>query len=176
MAGSFILPTLNSCADFLNEELTTEQNTEYFNTNEGVEALTTGIYYNLRFHFSFEWGFSTTNYGTDEFIVGGDGSNAMWNSYISSLNSDIPTVNINTTHAYDVWDNMYTGIASANLLIEKCENYTGSMKNEALGTAHFMRGFNYFKLVCQYGGVPIKLTTSNTVEREFSRASAQEVI
>jgi hypothetical protein len=88
----------------------------------------TGIYYNLRYHFAFEWGFSTTNYGTDEFIVGGDGSNAMWNSYISSLSSDIPVVNINTTHAYDVWDNMYAGIATANTLIKKCETYTGSKK------------------------------------------------
>lgn len=176
LAGSLVFPSLTSCADFLDEKLTTEQNTDYFDTNEGVESLITGIYYNLRFHFSFEWGYSTTNYGTDEFIVGGDGSNAMWSSYISSLNSDIPEVNVNTTHAYDVWDNMYTGIASANTLIEKCENYTGSMKEEALGTAHFMRGFNYFKLVSQYGGVPIKLTTSNTVEREFTRATAQEVI
>lgn len=176
LAGSLTLPAMTSCADFLDEKLTTEQNTDYFDTNEGVESLITGIYYNLRFHFSFEWAFSTTNYGTDEFLVGGDGSNAMWNSYISSLSPDIPTVNINTTHAYDVWDNMYTGIATANTLIEKCENYTGSMKDEALGTAHFMRGFNYFKLVSQYGGVPIKLTTSNTVEREFIRASAQEVI
>lgn len=177
LAGALVLPSLTSCSDFLEETLTTEQNTDYFNTNEGVESLMTGLYYNLRFHFSFEWGFSTTDYGTDEFIVGGDGSNAMWNSYISSLSSDVPAVNINTTHAYDVWDNMYTGIANANLLIDKCENgYTGSMKDEALGTAHFMRGFNYFKLVCQYGGVPLKLTPSTTVEREFTRATAQEVI
>ena len=122
LAGALVLPSLTSCSDFLEETLTTEQNTDYFNTNEGVESLMTGLYYNLRFHFSFEWGFSTTNYGTDEFIVGGDGSNAMWNSYISSLSSDVPAVNINTTHAYDVWDNMYTGIANANLLIDKCEN------------------------------------------------------
>ena len=39
----------------------------------------------------------------------------MWDSYIANLSSDIATVNINTTHAYDVWDNMYSGISSANL-------------------------------------------------------------
>lgn len=172
MGGAF----MTSCSDFLDENLTTKQNTDYFNTDEGVESLMNGIYYNLRFHFSFEWAFSTTNYGTDEFIVGGDGSNAMWNSYISSLSSDVPAVNINTTNAYDVWDNMYTGIASANLLLEKCENYNGAYKNEAMGTAYFIRGFNYFKLLRQYGGVPLKLTTSSTVEREFTRSTAQETM
>lgn len=176
LAGLMAGTSMTSCSDFLDENLTTKQNTDYFNTNEGVESLMTGIYYNLRFHFSFEWGFSTTNYGTDEFIVGGDGSNSMWNSYISSLCSDIPTVNINTTHAYDVWDNMYTGIASANLLLEKCANYNGALKDEAMGTAYFIRGLNYFKLLSQYGGVPLKLTTSNTVEREFTRSTAQETI
>jgi hypothetical protein len=176
IAGALALPAVTSCSDFLDETLTTQQNTDYFNTNEGVEALMNGIYYNLRFHFAFEWAFSTTNYGTDEFIVGGDGSNAMWNAYTSSLNSDVPSVNINTTFAYDIWDNMYTGIASANLLIQKCNDYTGSMKDEALGTAHFMRGFNYFKLVSQYGGVPLKLEPSATVEREFTRASAAEIM
>lgn len=176
MAGSLTLPAITSCSDFLDEKLTTKQNTEYFDTDEGVEALMTGIYYNLRYHFAFEWSYATTNYGTDEFIVGGDGSNAMWNSYISSLNSDIPEVNVNTTHAYDIWDNMYTGIATANTLINKCEEYTGSEKDEALGTAHFIRGFNYFKLLKQYGGVPLKLEPSTTVELNFTRASAQEVM
>ena len=102
IAGSLVLPAMTSCSDFLDEKLTTKQNTDYFDTNEGIEALMNGIYYNLRYHFSFEWGFSTTNYGTDEFIVGGDGSNGMWCSYNSSLKSDIPVVNINTTHAYDI--------------------------------------------------------------------------
>ncbi len=176
IAGALVIPAITSCSDFLDETLTTQKNTDYFNTNEGVESMMTGIYYNLRYHFSFEWAYSTTNYGTDEFIVGGDGSNAMWNSYISSLNPEVPEVNINTTHAYDIWNNMYIGISTANTLIQKCENYTGSMKDEALGTAYFMRGFNYFKLVRQYGGVPLKLTPSTTVELEFTRASAQDVI
>ncbi len=175
MSGALVMPAMTSCSDFLDENLTTQRNTDYFNTNEGVESLKTGIYYNLRYHYAFEWGYTTTNYGTDEFICGADGSNAMWNSYISSLGPDVPLVNINTTHAYDIWDNMYTGIATANTLIEKCANYTGTDKDEALGTAYFMRGFNYFKLVRQYGGVPLKLTPSTTVELEFSRATAQEV-
>lgn len=176
IAGTLVFPAMTSCSDFLDEKLTTKQNTDYFDTNEGVESLMNGIYYNLRYHFSFEWGFATTNYGTDEFIVGGDGSNAMWNSYVPSLCSEVPSVNINTTHANDIWDNMYTGIATANMILQKSEKYTGSMKEEVLGTAYFMRGFNYFKLLRQYGGVPLKLTPSSTVELEFRRSTAQEIM
>lgn len=179
LIGFFVLPLTTSCSDFLDEKLDTERNTDYFNTAEGIDALTTGIYYNLRFHFAFEWGYSTTNYGTDEFIVGADGSNAMWDNYVANLSSDIVTVNINTTHAYDVWDYMYSGISTANLMLQKLDNgVTGAStpKETSEGTAHFIRGLNYFKLVSQYGGVPIKLVPSTGVELEFERASAKEVM
>ena len=38
-----------------------------------------------------------------------------------------------------------------------------------------MRAFNYFKLVNQYGGVPLKLTPSDAVTFEFPRNTVQEV-
>ena len=34
MGGAF----MTSCSDFLDENLTTKQNTDYFNTDEGVES------------------------------------------------------------------------------------------------------------------------------------------
>lgn len=170
--------TTVSCSDFLDEELTTQRDTDYLKTPEGIESLAVGLYYNLRFDFGWEWGFATTNYGTDEFRVGGDGSNAMWNSYDGSFNSMITAVNVNTAMAETLWDNMYTGINSANILIENAssESYTDANKNTYLGEAHFLRGYNYLKLVRQYGGVPLKLIPSTTAEREFSRASAEEVL
>ena len=72
---------MTSCSDFLDEELTTQQNTDFFDTQEGIDRLEVSLYYNLRFHFAKEWACATTNYGTDEFRVGGDGSNASWNNY-----------------------------------------------------------------------------------------------
>lgn len=170
--------TTTSCSDFLDEKLTTQRTTEYLKTPEGIEALSVGLYYNLRFHFAYEWSFATTNYGTDEFRVGGDGSNAMWNSYDGSFNSLIPAVNVNTAMAETLWDNMYTGINSANILIQNASvaSYTNANKNTYLGEAYFLRAFNYLKLVRQYGGVPIKTIPSFTLEREFTRASAAEVL
>ena len=46
---------MTSCSDFLDEELTTQQNTDFFDTQEGIDRLEVSLYYNLRFHFAKEW-------------------------------------------------------------------------------------------------------------------------
>jgi len=73
---------------------------------------------------------------------------------------------------------MYIGISSANLMLEKAVTVLpdGAKKNTYMGEAYFLRGFNYLKLVRQYGGVPLKLQTSVSPEREFSRATAEETV
>lgn len=178
LALSMAAGTTISCSDFLDEVQTTKRNTEYLTTADGIKDLATGMYYNLRFHFSYEWAFATTNYGTDEFRVGGDASNAVWDSYDGSFSSMITAVNVNTALAHTLWDNMYIGINSANLLIKNCNEFQGTLANKDtyIGEASFIRAFNYLKLVRQYGGVPLKLEPSITPEREFSRASAQQVM
>lgn len=77
-----------------------------------------------------------------------------------------------------LWDNMYIGINSANILLEKLSLgiYNGANKDVYMGEAHFLRGFNYLKLVSQYGGVPLKLHPSTTPEREFTRSTAQATV
>ena len=175
---SVIVSIMFSCSHFLDEELTTQRNSDYFKTEEGIRDLAVGLYYNLRFHFAYEWGFATTNYGTDEFRTGGDASNAVWNSYDGSFGPLITAVNANTALANTLWDNMYMGINSANLLIQNAQAHLkdGDAKNTYLGEGYFMRAFNYQKLIKQYGGVPLKLSPSTTPEREFSRNTAQEVM
>lgn len=159
-----------SCSDFLDEELTTSLSLQSFETPEGLDGLSTGMYQGLRFHFNYNWAYVTTNYGTDEFSVGGDRTEQMWNTYDASLNS----LNV---YAANVWDNMYSNIASANILIKNVPLYYGNLPNRdtRLGEGHFMRAFDYFKLVRQFGGVPLKLEPSVTVEFEFGRNTAAEV-
>ena len=175
MLALTLVGPMTSCSDFLDEELTTQQNTDFFDTQEGIDRLEVSLYYNLRFHFAKEWACATTNYGTDEFRVGGDGSNASWNNYDGNFQSSIVS---NSTNMYEVWDGMYIGINNANLLLSKVtpDSYKADNKNTYMGEAYFLRGFNYLKLVSQYGGVPLKLTPSETPEREFSRATAEETL
>ncbi|MFC3560545.1 RagB/SusD family nutrient uptake outer membrane protein [Pedobacter jamesrossensis] len=163
-----IVPT--SCKkSFLDEEVINSHNTADFQTTLGLDGLVIGMYQSLKFHFNYTWAYTTTNYGVDEFTVGGDRTEQMFNSYdgnFNSLSGDIAAL----------WDNMYGNINSANIVIKNVPvYYEGTNKNARLGEGYFMRAFDYFKLVKQYGGVPLKLEPSETVQEEFSRNTAKEV-
>lgn len=172
---------MNSCSDdFLKEDLTTQQSTSYYETEEGVLSLSIGTYHQVfDTFFNGETQICTTNYGADEFHVGGDASNGVWNNYDSGFRSLISEVNSNTIAAESQWDILYIGINMANQLIHfstEIESDRDDVKRVALGEGYFFRAFNYLRLVRQYGGVPLKLTASTTVEQEFTRATAEEVL
>lgn len=170
----------SSCNEnFLDENLTTAYSKDYYKTEAGIQALAVGTYYQV---FASEFGsevpLTATESGTDEFHAGGDPSNWTWNSYSSGLKAFVTVSNANTVAANTNWDNLYIGIGNANQLIEAATaivSTNAAIKNTALGEGYFLRAFNYLKLVSQYGGVPLKLTTSSTVELEFTRATSQEV-
>jgi hypothetical protein len=176
----FALLATSSCqTDFLKEELTTQRGNAYFDTEAGIQAAVAGAYNQvLSVPFSSEIQFATTNYGTDEFHVGGDGSNSAWNNYDGGFKSIVTTVNSNTIAAERAWDMYYVGIGLANQIIKSATDITSTnnaIKKIALGEGYFFRGLNYLKLVRQYGGVPLKLTVSTTVELEFTRATPDKV-
>ena len=176
LVAAMIVPV--SCSkDFLKEELTTSRNTDYFKTNEGLDQLVVGLYSYLRYYHCSEAGYSFLNYGTDEYSVGADNSNGMWNDYGASLTPAGGYVNSNTVNAGSFWDYMYTGINTANTMIARIEDgtYTGASASTNAGVAYFIRGLHYYNLLTQFGGVPIKTEPSTGVSFEFERASASEV-
>ncbi len=170
---------VTSCTNdsFLEEELTTQRSNDFYKTEEGIQQLAVGTYYRvLASSFSSEQQFATTNYGTDEFHVGGDDTNSQWNNYDTRFGSSIVTIR---TPADEAWNNFYVGIGLANQLIKSAtdiESTNDAIKKTALGEGYFLRAYNYLKLVRQYGGVPLKLEPSTTVELEFTRASAEDVL
>ena len=165
--------------DFLTETLTTARTTEFYKTDAGIQQLSAGTAYQVfNAPFNGEWNYAATNYGTDEFHIGGDPSNSPWNNYDATFNSLVVATNTNTAASNLQWDALYTGIGDANLLIQNCMNSASTaaaIKNTALGEGYFMRGYNYLRLVSQYGGVPLQLTPVNTVQTEFTRAAAKDV-
>lgn len=160
-----------ACSEnFLQEEMVTSQNTGDYETEEGLEKLVTGLYRTLRFNFNYEWAYTTTNYGVDEFTVGGDRTKEMWNSYsanLDPLNGDVEAI----------WNNIYSNVNAANIAIQNIPEFypEGTLRDNRLGEAYFFRAYDYFRLVQQFGGVPLKLNPSTTVETEFTRNSAEEV-
>ena len=176
-----VLLLSSSCnKDFLDEELTTAYTQEYYKTEAGIQALAIGTYYQVfAAEFATEVPLTATESGTDEFHAGGDPSNWIWNSYSSGFKAFVTVSNANTVAANTNWDNLYIGIGNANQLIESATaiaSTNDAIKKTALGEGYFLRAFNYLKLVNQYGGVPLKLTTSSTVELEFTRATPQQVL
>jgi starch-binding outer membrane protein, SusD/RagB family len=172
--------SMASCKkDFLKEELTTAKGMEFFKTDEGILQLAAGTYYQVfDLPFTAEWPYCTQNYGVDEFMVGGDASNGVWNNYDGGFRSIVTVNNSNTQFANAQWDNLYTGIGDANLLIRNATASVSSsdaIKKVALGEGYFFRAYCYLRLVSQYGGVPLKTEPSTGVELEFTRASPEEV-
>jgi hypothetical protein len=178
---AFVAGIITSCSDdFLHEELTTQRNTDYYKTEEGVLELAVGTYSRvLNECAASEWYYSHTNYGTDEFHLGADGSNGPHNSYNSGLASITVTVNSNTIAADAFWNSLYIGVAISNLLIDRVNaiNSTNEkIKKTALGEGHFFRAFAYLRLVRQFGAVPLIVEPSAGLMREFHRATSQEVL
>jgi len=163
-----------SCSEsFLNEELTTSRNTDYFKTQAGLDDLSTGLYAVLKFKYNYIWGIEMYNLGVDEFT---DANNSIpsFNCYSSDLNS------AETGALSPLWDNMYGYIESANTLIQNMPLYynaTNANYNVRLGEGYFLRAYCYLQLFTQFGGVPLKLIPSNgKVETYFTRNSQEECL
>ncbi|MFL5742918.1 MAG: RagB/SusD family nutrient uptake outer membrane protein [Flavisolibacter sp.] len=163
----------------MNETLKTARSTEFYKTDAGILQLAVGTYYQVfNVPENGEWYYAATNYGTDEFHIGGDPSNSPWNNYDPTFNSVITTATGNLAGANLQWDALYIGIGDANLLIQNATNSASTsdaIKKVALGEGYFMRAYNYLRLVSQYGGVPLQLTPVSTVKLDFTRADPKDV-
>lgn len=165
-----------SCSDdFLEEKMVSNLNTAYFETEDGIDALEVALYQSLRFFYSEEHSYTMTNYGTDEFQVGGGTDYRYMNDYSATMNAVDPKPLFSGLS--DWWDTLYGNINTANMLLEKAPKIleAGDKLNKYIGEAYFIRGFLYFRLVNQYGGVPLKLKPSEEIEYEFTRATKAEV-
>ena len=172
---------ISSCKkDFLNEELKTQRSTDYFKTAEGITDLADALYNHYRnFFMGREQSVSTTQCGTDEFIVGGDQAQQTWNDYNSNLGSIVPNVpTSNVTKTYEIWDMMYKAISDANFLLANVDAVITDADKSKLFTAEasFLRAISYFRLVQQYGPVVLKVQPSEGIDKFFVRSTKEECV
>ncbi len=173
---------LSSCAgDYLDEDLTTKYSTQYFDTEEGLEALAVSLYGNIRWWFGYEWAYATTLYGTDEFTNANDLTSECWNTYdtrFSPLNATpaLGAANKNCPAVDAIWNQLYYGIASCNTIIAKAEGVISdpAVRNRCLAHAYFLRGYNYYRLTAQYGRPVLQLTPAEGIVRNFTQATEEE--
>lgn len=178
MAAVVILIAASCKKTFLDESLKTAQGNEFFKTDAGILQLAAGGYYaSFVVPTNGEYWYCQTQYGTDEFKVGGDPSNSPWNNYDGTFAPGLATSgNLQGSNVY--WDSLYIAIGDANLLIQNASassSTSAAIKNTALGEGYFFRAYNYLHLVQQWGAVPLKTTVSTTPEFEFTRAEPKDV-
>ncbi len=176
LAGAAVF-TLPSCKKFIEEELVTTLTEDYYKTDAGLEDLVKSAYAPLQWRFSGEQSYCMYNFGTDEFREGDQFNNVRYNDYDANLNANDAFVN-------DLWISNYSGIRRCNQGIEMIAAFndptskflgTTAQKNTRIAELKALRGWYYFTLVQQLGGVPLITTVPVDPQYEFPRASVAAV-
>ncbi|MDR2969333.1 MAG: RagB/SusD family nutrient uptake outer membrane protein [Tannerellaceae bacterium] len=163
---------LISCEDFLTEKEMPRVTIDFYGTQQGADAAAIAAYSYMRYGLGGERSIYFTELGTDLFTHGEDGgqSAGAFNLYDNNMNPSYFTL-------YEYWENLYKGIATANLASQALRE--GSLpekdKNEAIAEMLFVRAYFYFDLVQQFGRIPLVIEASYEVRTDFSRASVAEV-
>ncbi len=173
-----------SCGDdFLKEDAGHLYTDALLETKDGALAMAAGLYGNIRWHFGYEWAYGITLYGCDEFTNGADLTAEPWNTYDQRLQpldctKALGAANNNCPPVSGLWNQMYYGISTANMVISKADQVPDEdSRNKAMGEAYFLRGYNYYRLFAQYGGVVIQTDPANgDVKKNYTRSSAEETL
>ncbi|AXY75945.1 RagB/SusD family nutrient uptake outer membrane protein [Paraflavitalea soli] len=166
-----------SCKKFIEEDQVSTLTYEYFKTDLGLEDLVRSAYSPLRYKFDNEQAYCLWNFGIDEFILGDQFNYSYYNTYEPRLNAADNFLN-------GFWVNNYGAINRCNLGIQLLNEFnnptskilgTDAQKNQRLGELRFLRGYYYFQLVQQFGGVPLVLNSSDSIRTDFPRSSIADV-
>ena len=160
---------LAACVD-LNEDLISGLANQPYPTPDVFQALVNATYEPLRTFYAQERGFTLTEFGTDIYTEGADGSYKYVNEYTAQLNPDVDFIR-------DTWADFYRAINTANTAIAQAPavQMDSSLKAQRLAEARFLRALYYFDLVQMYGPVTLKLEPTTTASTQFTRAPVDSV-
>jgi len=160
-----------SCKDLLDEKVISSISDDYIATTAGFNSASNAAYSSLRNFYGTERGLSMTEYGTDLYSAGADGSFKGFHFYDSQL---IGTVSI----IQEVWEELYKGINTCNAVIERAGVVTGisdAVKAQRVAEMKFLRAHYYFILFQEFGGIDLRLTETILPTKTTKRASDAEM-
>lgn len=164
--------SLQSCEDFLAEELVTDVSAgSYYTTVNGFEDAVESTYAAMKSFFGVEIGFTMTSFGTDIYTNGADGSHKEINFYDGELNPS-------QVYMRNTWRDFYRGINQANAVINRAQTLEGlddATKNLRIAEVRFLRGFYYFTLTRTFGDLHLSLEETEGVEIEANRVAQSEI-
>jgi hypothetical protein len=171
LMACFMLSFFSCSKDLLKETVISNIGNDYINSPKGFEDAVKAAYSSLRTYYGTQLGLTMTEYGTDIYATGADGSYKGFHFYDAQLQ---PTVD----YLFVVWDELYKGINTCNAIIGRAANVTGlsdATKKLRVAEAKFLRAHYYYILHQQFGGVDLRLTETTAPTKSTKRASDAEM-
>jgi len=183
------LATLTSCSDELSIDpvgLLTDEQINATPTKTAIENSVSSSYLLLgnTFNLMGDWDWAGGLVTNNDIILQDVASDDMQKTWIS--NSDQPWMDELDNFTYTssnggisgMWKYNSEGIKRVNIAldfllnpnIESITGITTARKNQLLGEAYFLRSFYYFRMVNDFGDVPLILTTIESYQQAFDKA------
>ncbi|SEA93324.1 Starch-binding associating with outer membrane [Flavobacterium gillisiae] len=168
----------SSCSDdfIVHDERGTQTLDNYFSTTQECQTFVNDLYKRAFLH--YDWyqlipGRLANETATDDAWMGNTGQNA---SGMIPAAQYLMTAN-NMGYLSDLFKTRYENIGGCNVAIEGITKSTISevQKNQYLGESLFLRAYNYYDLVNNFGGVPLALSPLGTGDLNLERATKEEV-
>lgn len=162
---------IQSCKDFLKEELVSDVAGVYYTTAAGLEDAVDGAYSYLKYVYSNERAYTLTVFGTDEYTNGADGSHKGFNWYDATLRADNGVLR-------EMFEWCYKGVNQSNAVIGRAEAVTDMddlTKKTRVAEAKFLRALYYFTIIRQWGSADLRLEETVGAIVTANKTSAIEV-
>src|SRR6266480_2828697 len=169
LVGAALLVGLPGCVN-LDEDVVTGLTPGSYGTQAVFESLVNASYEPLRSFYAQERGFTVTEFGTDIFTKGADGSYKYINDYTTQLN---PTAQ----YVQATWVDFYRAINTTNAAIDQAPVVVmdSALKARRVAEARFLRALYYFDLVQMYGPLTLTLHETKSATTEATRAPVDSV-
>ena len=164
IAASLLIGMTASCSDFLEQDNRKDVSAnEFYSTPNGFESLTNSMYSTLRTLYNIQptvWVAGTDLYGD------GKTQGVAMNWYTHTTTEGI---------VENVYTNLFKSIQLANSVISYAGSTTSDKAAQYTDEARFIRAFDYFQLVQQFGKVSINKDMYQTAVMSFDRNSIKDV-
>lgn len=164
IAATLLIGTATSCSDFLEQENKSSVPADtFYQTEEGFESLTNSMYSTLRTLYNLQptlWVAGTDLYGD------GKTQGVAMNWYTHNSAEGI---------VLNVYTNLYKSIQLANSVIAYAQTTSSKKAAQYTDEARFIRAFDYFQLVQQFGKVAINTQMYSSAVMNFDRNSIKDV-
>ncbi len=166
--------SISSCKKFLDTKPTDFLAPEtYYSTEDQLNNALMGVYDPLGWETMYGNNlFANLTICTDE---------SFWNRAAQTTGTQVNVFDYSNIDVASLWAACYTGIERANMLIAnvKKPQMDETKRENILGQAMFLRGYYYFLLVTNFGGVPLKTepqpSVSNPVYINVPRSSIKDI-